>query len=429
MIATTTEAVRHAPGSEAHSVTRRVLSVVHYSVFGGPHNLALRLAAPMRAHGWETIVLLPDEPGNAAERLRAGGVEVVTMALHRLREVPDPRIHLSYIASIVPEVRAIRRLIRERGIDLVQVGGLVNPQAAIAARLERVPVVWQLLDTRAPWAVALASMAFVRQLADAVMSTGWSVAASHPGISAVKDRLVIFFPPVDVKVFRPSSETRQAVRAEWGVPDESPVVGCVANVNPQKGTLDLVRAFTLVRTRIPSARLILVGAEYPTHAAYSRLVREAVTAGGLVDGRDVIFLDARPDHERQLAGFDVFAFAPVPRGEGITTAVLEAMAAALPVVTTAVAGLPEAIESGVSGRLVPPLDPAALADAIVQVLMDPVYGARLGDEARVRALERFTSDRCVENHLQAYEIALRRRRRRAHGRSTGRQARSARRAR
>ncbi len=390
-----------------------MLSVVHYPVFGGPHNLALRLAAPLRAHGWETIVLLPDEPGNAADRLRAGGVDVVTTELHRLRAVPDPRIHLGLIASVVPEVRTIRRLIRERGIELVQIGGLVNPQAAIAARLEHVPVVWQLLDIRAPWPVALASMAFVRELADAVMSTGQLVAAAHPGISTVVDRLVIFFPPVDVEVFRPRSETRLEVRAEWGVLEDWPVVGCVANVNPQKGTLDLVRAFALVRRRAPNARLILVGAEYPTHAAYSRQVREAVVAGGLVEGRDVIFVDARPDHERQLAGFDVFAFAAVPRGEGITTAVLEAMATALPVVTTAVAGLPEAIESGVNGRLVPPLDAAALASAIVDVLTDPEYAARLGHAARVRALERFTTDRCVEDHLRAYEMALQRRRLRA----------------
>jgi glycosyltransferase involved in cell wall biosynthesis/SAM-dependent methyltransferase len=406
MIAATTGTVTDAPKRGAHSPTRRVLSVVHYPVFGGPHNLSLRLAAPLRAHGWETIVLLPDEPGNAADRLCAGGVEVVTMALHRLRDVPDPRIHLGYIASIVPEVRAIRRLIRERSIDVVQVAGLVNPQAAIAARSEHVPVVWQLLDTRAPWPVALASMAFVRSLADVVMSTGRSVAASHPGIRAVKDRLVIFFPPADVEVFRPCSQTRQAVRAEWGVSDDSPVVGCVANINPQKGTLDLVRAFTLVRTRIPNARLIFVGAEYPTHAAYSRLVREAVNAGGLVEGRDVIFLDARPDHERQLTGFDVFAFAPVPRGEGITTAVLEAMAAALPVITTAVAGLPEVVEDGRTGFLVPPNDTDAFAGVLARLLGDPALRQQMGQEARRVAEGRFSVDICADTHVRAYAQAL-----------------------
>jgi glycosyltransferase involved in cell wall biosynthesis/ubiquinone/menaquinone biosynthesis C-methylase UbiE/uncharacterized protein YbaR (Trm112 family) len=384
----------------------RALCVIHFPIFGGPHNLVHRLSAPLRAHGWETTVLLPDEPGNAAERLRADGVDVVTMPLHRLRATVNPLVHVRFVAGFVPEVRAIRRLIRERKIDLVQIGGLVNPHAAIAARLEHIPVVWQLLDTRAPWAVALGAMTFVRQLADAVMSTGRSVASAHPGSAALEDRLVLFFPPVDVDAFRPGREDRAAVRADWRVPVDAPVVGCVANVNPQKGIVDLVRAFTLVRDRIPSARLVLVGAEHPTHVAYSAEVRDAIAQGGLLEGRDVMFVGARFDLERQLTGFDVFAFAAVPRGEGITTAVLEAMATGLPVVTTAVAGLPEAIEDGVNGRLVPPLDPPALARAIVEILTDPVLAARLSKAARSRAVERFATGRCVDDHLTAYGMAL-----------------------
>ena len=349
----------------------RLLYVIHFPIFGGPHNLAHRLAAPLRERGWETTVLMPDEPGNAAERLRAGGVDVVTLPLHRVRATANPLVHLRFAVGLIPEVRAIRRLIRERGIDLVQIGGLVNPHAAIAARLEGVPVVWQLLDTRAPRPVAILAMTFVRRLADAVMSTGQSVFSAHPGTGPLDDRLVLFFPPVEVDTFRPGRGDRAAVRADWGVPDDAPVVGCVANVNPQKGIVDLVRAFALVRDRVPDARLVLVGAEHDTHVGYSAEVRAAIAEGGLVEGRDVLFVGARFDLERQLSGFDVFAFAPVPRGEGITTAVLEAMASGLPVVTTAVAGLPEAIDNGVSGRLVPPHDPPALSRAIVEILTDP----------------------------------------------------------
>jgi ubiquinone/menaquinone biosynthesis C-methylase UbiE/uncharacterized protein YbaR (Trm112 family) len=119
-----------------------------------------------------------------------------------------------------------------------------------------------------------------------------------------------------------------------------------------------------------------------------------------------MFVGPRFDLERQLAGFDVFAFAPVPRGEGITTAVLEAMASGVPVVTTAVAGLPEAIEDGVNGRLVAASDPPALAAAIVEILTDPVLAARLSEGARMRAVERFATRRCVDDHLAAYEVAF-----------------------
>jgi glycosyltransferase involved in cell wall biosynthesis/SAM-dependent methyltransferase/uncharacterized protein YbaR (Trm112 family) len=398
----------------------RALYVIHFPIFGGPHNLAHRLSAPLEAKGWEMRVLLPDEPGNAADRLRAGDVDVVTMPLHRLRATINPLVHVRFAAGLVREIRAIRRLIRERRIDVVMVGGLVNPHAAIAARLERVPVVWQLLDTRAPRPVAVGAMVFVRRLADAVLSTGRSIVAGHPGSAAIEDRLVLFFPPVDVDSFRPGrDDDRAAVRSDWGVADDAVVVGCVANINPQKGIVELVRAFTAVRVRVPNATLVLVGAEHSTHVAYSAAVRAAIGEGGLVEGGDVRFVGARFDLERQLAGFDVFAFAPVPRGEGITTAVLEAMAAGLPVVTTAVAGLPEAIADGISGRLVPPLDPPAMADAIVEVLTDPVLAAWLSQGARSRAVDGFATARCVEAHLTAFERAMARR---GHVRTAGSEA-------
>ena len=375
------------------------------------------LAAPLRAEGWDTVVLLPDEPGNAAERLRAAGVEVIAMPLHRLRASARPSTHVRFLASFIPEVLAIRRLIREARIDIVQIGGLVNPHAAIAARLERIPIVWQLLDTRSPWPVAVAAMAFVRRLADVVMSTGRSTAAVHPGIAAVRDRLVPYFPPVDVRQFRPRAEDRTRVRASWGLTTDDVVVGCVANINPQKGIVHLIRAFTLVRDRLPGTHLVLVGAEYSTHREYSAEVRSAIAAGGLQEGRDVLFLGARLDREMLLAGFDVFAFAPVPHGEGMTTAVLEAMASGLPVATAAVAGLPEAIVDRVNGRLVEPLDPHALAEAIIELLADPVAAKKLGEAARERAVERFSVDQCVEAHLTAYHFALLRRGRKAVRRS------------
>ena len=393
---------------------KRVLYVIHYSVFGGPHNQALRLAAPLRDRGWETIVLLPDQPGNAASRLRSGGVEVVTMPLHRVRAGKDPRLVGGLLAGIGPEVRAIRRVIRDRSVDLVQVGGLVNPHVAIAARFERVPVVWQLLDTRAPLPLAMVSMIFVRGLADVVMSTGRSVALFHPGGKKLESRLVPYFPPVDVSLFRPRPEDREAARASWGIGLDSPVVGCVANVNPQKGMVDLIHAFVQVRSRFPDARLVLVGAEYATHSRYSADVRAAIAAGSLREGEDVVFAGERADVERQLAGFDVFAFAPVPRGEGISTSVLEAMAAGLPVVTTAVAGLPEAIEDGVNGRVVPPRDASAFAGAIVALLDDPVAAKQMGDTARISAVERFSVEACVASHVKAYELALAGRRRTVH---------------
>ena len=91
-----------------------VLYVIHYPFFGGPQNQALRTAKPLPARGVNTIVVLPDEPGNAAERLRSEGIEVLTLPLHRLRAVRDPTIQARFLGGLPREVIAIRRLIRDR---------------------------------------------------------------------------------------------------------------------------------------------------------------------------------------------------------------------------------------------------------------------------------------------------------------------------
>jgi len=110
------------------------LAVIHYPIYGGPHNRLALLGPILREHGVSTTVVLPDGPGSAPERMRAAGLEVVQMPLRRLRARLDPRFHLSFVRGLRTDIRALRQLIRDREIDLVVIGGLVNPQGVFAAR-------------------------------------------------------------------------------------------------------------------------------------------------------------------------------------------------------------------------------------------------------------------------------------------------------
>jgi glycosyltransferase involved in cell wall biosynthesis len=102
---------------------------------------------------------------------------------------------------------------------------------------------------------------------------------------------------------------------------------------------------------------------------------------------------------------DVFAFAPAPRGEGISTVVLEAMAVGLPVVTYAVAGLPEAIDDGTDGVLVPLGEWRELGRSVAEVLSSGRAG-QLGAAARRKALARFTLSAAADTHVAAYQFAV-----------------------
>lgn len=386
----------------------RILFVIHFPVFGGPHNQALQLAQPLSERGFETVVVVPDDAGDAAERLRTGGVAVRSIGLHRLRAIRNLGANVGLIVNAPTEIARLRAIIRLERISIVQVGGLVNPHAAIAARRERVPVVWQLLDTRAPWPVATAAMVFVRKLADVVMSTGLGVAKAHPGYAAIADRVIPFFPPVDLDLFAPNPERRSAVRASWGVPADCLVVGCVANINPQKGIVELVRAFKLacLQSLGMKVALVLVGAEYPQHASYSASVRRQIKAEGLVEGQDVILVGARADVEGQLAGMDIFALSAVPRSEGVTTSVLEAMAVGLPAVVTDVGALREAVDHGQTGFVIPTTDTTGFGLAIAGLLNDRELRSAMGQAARDAAEAMFGLDTCVDSHVLAYTRAM-----------------------
>ena len=168
------------------------LAVIHYPFFGGPHNQALRLSKPLQTRGIRTTVLLPDEPGNARTRLLEAGIDVVELPLTRLRARISPVVLGRFARAFAADVQRLRRLIRERNVDLVEIAGLVNAQGAVAAHLEGVPVVWQLLDTRAPALLRRALMPAVIRLSDAVMCTGRAVADMHPGARALNGRLFPF---------------------------------------------------------------------------------------------------------------------------------------------------------------------------------------------------------------------------------------------
>src|SRR6266851_21923 len=181
----------------------RVLSILHYNGFGGPHNRNMRVIPLLETRGIHTTVLLPNEPGNAAQRLSERGIEIVQIPLGRVRRTLNPLIQAKCFGSYLREVPAIRRIIRERRIDLVQVNGFGNPQGAIAAKLERLPIVWQLLDVGFPVLFRRTMMPLVSRWADVLMSTGMVVARAHPGALKFGDRLVLFYPPVDIGLFKP----------------------------------------------------------------------------------------------------------------------------------------------------------------------------------------------------------------------------------
>ena len=184
------------------------------------------------------------------------------------------------------------------------------------------------------------------------------------------------------------------VRAEFWLPTNAPVVGNIGALVPHKGHRHLIEAAQLVVADVPDARFVIVG-EGELRPALERQIRDHHLE------RHVILTGFRTDVLGLLKGFDLFVMSSVT--EGLGTSLLDAMAAARPIVATTAGGIPEVVVDGVTGLLVPPRDARALATAIVTLLQDPAARERLGRAGLVRVWERFSADRMVRETLAVYE--------------------------
>jgi glycosyltransferase involved in cell wall biosynthesis len=382
----------------------RVLSVIHYPAFGGPHNQVLRLDAPLRARGFSTLAVLPDEPGDAFDRLAAAGVEVLRMPLGRVRARLDWRVQLRSLRKLAGDVPRLRALILDQKVDLVVIHGSVNLQSAVAARVCRRPVVVQVLDTRTPRLLRIATAPALRALATTVMTTGHAVADVHPWLPDGPGRRFVFFPPVDTELFRPDDAQREAVRRELGVGPVDVVVGCVANLTPQKELETFVDVAKKLSASRPDVRFALFGRRQATHVDYADRLLES--AHGLIEDGRMIIEDIGSDVPRHIRALDVFLATAGPRSEGISTTILEAMSSGVPVVTTDVGAIREAVVDGVTGRLVPPSDPQALVERVTSLVDDASLRSSMARAGRERAVREFDVERCADIHARAYSAAL-----------------------
>jgi glycosyltransferase involved in cell wall biosynthesis len=201
---------------------------------------------------------------------------------------------------------------------------------------------------------------------------------------------------IDLSAFDPN-RSGNGFRKELGIDESVPLIGTVGHFADHKGHRYLVEAAPSVLKRIPGARFVLVGegALRPTVEAQ---------AAGLNLKDELIFTGFRDDIPSILAALDLFVLPS--HLEGLCTSLMDAMAMGKPVVATRTGGVPEVVDDGITGRLVPTKDPGALADGIVEVMRDPQIRRRMGRAGLARVRERFSAEAMVEGTEKIYREIL-----------------------
>lgn len=369
----------------------RVLTLVdRLGTSGGGERLAMQIAMRLDRERFESWYCVsrweardggPREDAEAVAALRAADVKVVGLG----------RSSSAAVWSWWPFVRLLRR---ER-IDVVHSHKFgSNVWAAALAPLAGVPVV---VAHEHSWSFEGRPLRRFLDRNLIARRTGAMIAVSRED----RRRMIEIerIDPLDVTFVANGIQPLEAgepgrLRAELGLRDDDPVIGTVAVLRPEK-RLDLVlRALAQLSEELPRVALVVAG-EGPERPLLERLATELGVA------ERVHLLGHRTDVPDVLAGIDVAVSAS--EREGSPLAVMEYMEAGVPVVATRVGGLPDLIDDGVHGRLVPSGDAGALAGALGELLRHPDARRAMGERARERRRAEFDLDVVVRRLERIYE--------------------------
>jgi glycosyltransferase involved in cell wall biosynthesis len=337
------------------------------------------------------------------------GHPVMSLGLHSVREIPRG------VARLV-------RLLREDPVDVIHTHLYgANLAGRIAGALTGVPVVSSLHNPDYEPAVLKDNPALtpakvwllnrLDRLSTAVARPRFVAVSEYVKRSAVDylrlaaDRVTVIYNPIDLTSFKRDAGTAAAaaqLRARLGLGGEDPVLLAVARLDPQKGLRYLIEAMPAIVAEFPRVTAVFVGGGGPPAQASLEAIADRLGVRGRVH-----FAGVQADVKPYLEMCDLFVQPSLYEGLGI--ALVEAMAMERATVASRTSAIPEVVQDEVSGVLVPPGDPAALAAAIVRLLRDPALRARMGAAGRRLAFERFDVTRNVAQLEAVYRDAAQRR--------------------
>ncbi len=381
---------------------RRILYVQHTADLYGANRALLHLIGAIDRERYVPLVALP-RAGPIESHLRSLGVEPI-IASHI-------RVLWGYVArswrmvpfglSLLPAAIAMRHVIRHHGADLVHSNTWTTLSGGLGARLAGVPHVWHIREILPNMGgLKPALITFSLQNAQRLICISEAVASQFAGrAGAERVRVIYDGLPLVGDGFVEGKRHRDCENEHSEL-----VVGLVGRLHPQKGQADLLHAAALLDPRLRArCRFVCVGGSSPGYEQFPIKLRALARELGVADR--VEWLGFVEDARALTASFDIVAL-PATQPEGLGAVLLEAMAARVPVIATRAGGPVEVIADGVSGLLIPPQQPAALARALERLLGDPQLRRRLGDAGRLAVEQRFSAAQAADQVEAIYKELL-----------------------
>lgn len=375
-----------------------ILFLVTQMERAGAQKAILSLAADIDAQGHQVCVVTMYDKGGCAESLQQEwNLPIVDLKM----KDPGERHPLAKLSHFVRGLWRLRRLMRERSIDVLQtfshysnmigppvgsISGVPIRVSSQRASLREAPTWLRRIDA------AVANSSCVHMMT-AVSDATRRFCIEEEGIRP--EKLLTIRNGINPQPWLPadSPDQRRDRRRELGIGADAGVVTTISRLHPQKGHRFLLDAAENILALNPACRFLIVG-----DGESRGEIEAAVRARGLQAA--IHLLGVRSDIPQLLWLSDVFVLPSL--WEGLPNVLLEAMAAGIPVVATDVDGVSEIVDDGKTGILIPPKDPDAIASAVNRLLHDEALADSLRRAARQAVTERFSPVKTTASYLELY---------------------------
>jgi glycosyltransferase involved in cell wall biosynthesis len=367
----------------------RILHIIYSLYRGGAERLIETQILVSKRRDYEIVVCSLAGGGDLVEAMETAGARVFLLS----------RRHKGTPASLLQLIGLIRR----ESIDLLHLhnspGALWGTLAAVLGGL-RIPIVRTEHCPYLPGSVPLIYRVlypYLSKRAARIICVSDSARETFiDRFPALADRYTTIHNGIRPELFDnlpPKAECRQ----HFNLPAKAILLGTVGHLVPVKNQIDLIEALRLIRSRVPEAHLAIMGEGELETALKAR-------ASSLGVSESLSLIPATPRVELFFGALDIFALSS--RSEGMPLTLLEAMAAGLPVVATRVGGIPEVIEHGETGYLVPAGSPPMLAEQLSGLILNHETALEKGLRGRERVQRRFTAERMVTRIEKVYDEVL-----------------------
>lgn len=359
---------------------------------GGGQISLLNLVTRLNKEKFKPFFVCPTY-GSFVSALRDTGFEVDIVYF--------PRIKSLNLFAIITAIRQIRRIIKEKGIDIVHSNGpRISLLSAIAAQLTKAKIIWheRTMLEKGMWDIEK----FFYFFADRIICNSEAIRRRFLRKGKIHDKVLTIINGVDINIFRPGINGTK-IRKEFGINEREIIIGMLSRIDPTKGQRYFIETAAELKKQFSNLRFFIVGSPcFQSHLVFFKQLQEMVAKLQLQN--NIVFAGFRNDMPEVFQAMDIVVLASDLEGCG--RVLLEAMASAKPLVATNTGGTPEIVVDNETGILIPPKNTKALTAALTKLLNDKNLTWEMGRKGRERVEKYFTIEEHVRKTEAVYEEVL-----------------------